>query len=77
MTELSPLGSLGTLTSGQMGDGLTHDEVITLKVGHARGFNSLQRCLAHQHAAQGRALWIKGAVSGRVVESFLLQLIEL
>jgi hypothetical protein len=33
MTELSPLGSLGTLTSGQMGDGLTHDEVIALKVG--------------------------------------------
>jgi hypothetical protein len=33
MTELSPLGSLGTLTSGQMGDGLTHDETIALKVG--------------------------------------------
>jgi hypothetical protein len=32
MTELSPLGSLGTLTSGQMGDGLTHDETIALKV---------------------------------------------
>jgi hypothetical protein len=32
MTELSPLGSLGTLTSGQMGDGLTHADTITLKV---------------------------------------------
>eukprot|EP00883_Tetradesmus_obliquus_P009277 jgi/Sobl393_1/20072/SZX64644.1 len=31
MTELSPLGSLGTLTSGQIGDGLTHDDVISLK----------------------------------------------
>eukprot|EP00882_Tetradesmus_deserticola_P001881 GHRQ01002017.1.p1 GENE.GHRQ01002017.1~~GHRQ01002017.1.p1 ORF type:complete len:566 (+),score=249.76 GHRQ01002017.1:439-2136(+) len=36
MTELSPLGSLGTLTSGQIGDGLTHDEVIALKEGQGR-----------------------------------------
>ncbi|WIA13606.1 hypothetical protein OEZ85_007172 [Tetradesmus obliquus] len=36
MTELSPLGSLGTLTSGQIGDGLTHDDVISLKEGQGR-----------------------------------------
>ncbi|KAF6251413.1 hypothetical protein COO60DRAFT_1675845 [Scenedesmus sp. NREL 46B-D3] len=36
MTELSPLGSLGTLTSGQIGDGLTHDKTIALKEGQGR-----------------------------------------
>jgi hypothetical protein len=33
MTELSPLGSMGTLTPGQMGDGLSEEERISLKVG--------------------------------------------
>lgn len=32
MTELSPLGTLGTLTAGQIGDGITQAEVLTAKV---------------------------------------------
>lgn len=32
MTEVSPLGTFGTLTAGQIGDGLTREEAITLKV---------------------------------------------
>lgn len=32
MTELSPLGTLGTLTPGLIGDGITRDEMLTAKV---------------------------------------------
>lgn len=36
MTELSPLGTLGTLTLPQIGDGLSKQEVITIKEGQGR-----------------------------------------
>jgi hypothetical protein len=32
MTELSPLGSLGVPTTLQIGDGLTADELLDIKV---------------------------------------------
>jgi hypothetical protein len=33
MTEISPLGSLGVPTSTQIGDGLSKDELLDIKVG--------------------------------------------
>lgn len=33
MTELSPIGTMGTATSEQIGDGLSKQELITAKAG--------------------------------------------
>jgi hypothetical protein len=43
------LGTLGTLTLTQIGDGLSKEEIITIKVGHTPGYNLFTNLLHRWH----------------------------
>lgn len=51
MTEISPLGSVGVPTSQQIGDGLTTDEMLDIKVGLTHFYGPLDLCCMLNTAA--------------------------
>lgn len=51
MTEISPLGSVGVPTSQQIGDGLTTDEMLDIKVGPTYFYGPLDLCCMLNTAA--------------------------
>lgn len=50
MTEISPLGSLGVPTSTQIGDGLSKEELLDIKVGSTAQY-TVQQYLTVQYIA--------------------------